>query len=344
MGWLRIFGLPQLKNESLQPMSKIKKDKRFEVKDKQQYRITNWPEYNRALENRGNVTFIFDDNVIKDWYSDAPAQRGAQQVYSDVCIEAIMMIKTVFRLPYRQTRGFVVGLLKLMDLSELEVPSFTQINRRFRTLDVAAFEIPVSGSITIAIDSTGIKVYGEGEWKCRKHGWSKRRTWRKLHLGVDPETGFIHCHTTTTNSESDESQVEEMLDQIEAKIDEVYLDGAYDAQTCYDRLLDRDIWPIIPPQRGAVKWHWEQPGDADDYPRNKFIERIDQIGRAEWKKEAGYHRRSLSETAMFRYKAIFGPTHYSRFLETQIQENKMKIKALNQMTAHGMPISQPKAT
>lgn len=323
-------------------MSKVKKDERFEVKDKQQYRITNWPDYNRSLENRGNVTFIIDDDVIQNWYSDTLAQRGAQQVYSDVCIEAIMMIKTVFRLPYRQARGFVVGLLKLMDLVELQVPSFTQVNRRFRALDIAAFEIPLSGSITIAIDSTGVKVYGEGEWKCRKHGWSKRRTWRKLHLGVDPDTGFIHCHTTTTNSESDESQVEEMLDQVDTKIDEVYLDGAYDAQTCYDGVLDRDIWPIIPPQRGAVKWHWEQPGDADDYPRNQFVERIDQIGRAAWKKEAGYHRRSLSETAMFRYKTIFGPIHYSRFLETQIQENKMKIKALNQMTAHGMPISQPK--
>ena len=324
-------------------MSKVKKDDRFEVKEKQQYRISNWPEYNRSLENRGNVTFIIDDEVIKNWYSDAPAQRGAQQVYSDVCIEAIMMIKTVFRLAYRQARGFVVGLLKLMDLGHLQVPSFTQVNRRFHALDIAAFEIPVSGSITIAIDSTGVKVYGEGEWKCRKHGWSKRRTWRKLHLGVDPETGFIHCHTTTTNSESDESQVEELLDQIAAKIDEVYLDGAYDAQSCYDGLIERDIHPIIPPRDGAVEWYWNEPDDHPEYPRNVAVRRVNEIGRAQWKIEAGYHRRSLSETAMFRYKIIFGSEHYSRTLQTQIQENKIKIKALNQMTAYGMPDSQKKA-
>jgi hypothetical protein len=254
-----------------------------------------------------------------------------------------MMFKTVFHLAYRQSRGFTQGILKLMKLEHLEVPSFSQVNRRFRAMDILPFDIPKSGSITIAIDSTGVKVYGEGEWKCRKHGWSKRRTWRKLHLGVDPDTGFIHCHTTTTNSESDESQVDNLLDQVEAEIDEVYLDGAYDAQTCYDGLLERDIYPIIPPPKNAVSWYWEEPGDADDYPRNQFIERIDEVGRAEWKKEVGYHRRSLSETAMFRYKIIFGSQHYFRSLETQTQENKMKIKTLNQMTAHGMPISEPKA-
>lgn len=323
-------------------MPKIKKDERFEAKDKQSYRVTNWPEYNRALENRGDITFLISDEVIDTWYSEASGQWGGVEKYSDRCIETIMMFKTVFRLPYRQARGFTKGILKLMNLSHLDVPSYTQVNRRFRTMEITPFDIPTTGAITIAIDSTGVKVYGEGEWKCRKHGWSKRRTWRKLHLGVDPDTGFVHCHTTTTNAESDESQVDDLLDQVEAEISEVYLDGAYDAQTCHDGLINRNIWPIIPPQRGAVKWYWEEPGDADDYPRNQFIERMDEIGRAEWKQEVGYHRRSLSETAMFRYKAIFGPAHYSRKLETQIKENGMKIKALNQMTAHGMPKSKPK--
>ena len=324
-------------------MSKIKKDERFEAKEKQKYTVTNWSTYNKALENRGDITFMISDEVIANWYSDEPLQRGAQEKYSDTCIEAIMMFKTVFHLAYRQSRGFTQGILKLMKLEHLEVPSFSQVNRRFRAMDILPFDIPKSGSITIAIDSTGVKVYGEGEWKCRKHGWSKRRTWRKLHLGVDPDTGFIHCHTTTTNFESDESQVDNLLDQVEAEIDEVYLDGAYDAQTCYDGLLERDIYPIIPPPKNAVSWYWEEPGDADNYPRNQFIERIDEVGRAEWKKEVGYHRRSLSETAMFRYKIIFGSQHYFRSLETQTQENKMKIKTLNQMTAHGMPISEPKA-
>jgi len=322
-------------------MPKIKKDERFEAKEKQKYTVSNWSAYNKALENRGDITFLISEEVIANWYSDGPPQQGAQEKYSDTCIETIMMFKTVFRFAYRQARGFAKGILKLMKL-DLDVPSFSQVNRRFRAMDILPFDIPKSGSITIAIDSTGVKVYGEGEWKCRKHGWSKRRTWRKLHLGVDPNTGFVHCHTTTTNSESDESQVDDLLDQVEADIDEIYLDGAYDAQTCYDGLIDRDIKPVIPPQKGAVEWYWEEIDDRPDYPRNVAVRRVNEIGRAEWKKEVGYHRRSLSETAMFRYKTIFGSQHYSRSLKTQVQENKMKIKALNQMTAHGMPISQPK--
>ena len=322
--------------------SKIKKDEQFEAKDKQKYSVTNWSYYNKALENRGDITFLISDEVIQNWYNEGPLQRGAQFKYSDACIETYMTFKTVFKLPYRQARGFLRGILKLMGLEHLDVPSFTQVNRRFRTLDILPFDIPKSGSITIAIDSTGVKVYGEGEWKCRKHGWSKRRTWRKLHLGVDPDTGFIHCHTTTTNSESDESQVEDLLDQVEVKIEEVYLDGAYDSAACIDGLLDRDIAPVIPPQKGAVEWYVDQVDDIPDYPRNVAVRRIAKVGRTAWKKEVNYHRRSLSETSMYRFKATFGAQHYSRKFEYQVQENKLKIKALNRMTALGMPISKKK--
>ena len=136
---------------------------------------------------------MISDEVIANWYSDEPLQRGAQEKYSDTCIEAIMMFKMVFHLAYRQSRGFTQGILKLMKLEHLEVPSFSQVNRRFRAMDILPFDIPKSGSITIAIDSTGVKVYGEGEWKCRKHGWSKRRTGRKP--GV-----YTHFTLPTTNT------------------------------------------------------------------------------------------------------------------------------------------------
>lgn len=326
---------------SNQPMSKIKKEEQISDKPKQKYQVTNWSEYNHALEKRGNITFYIDEQVIDSWYSDAEPQQGAQEVYSDRCIEAMMMIKTVFKQPYRQVCGFTKGLLKLMGLGSLRVPSYPQLNRRFRALNMAPFAIPQNGPITIAIDSTGVKVYGEGEWKCRKYGWSKRRTWRKLHLGVDPRTGFIHCHTTTTNAESDESQVDDLLDQVEGSVEDVCLDGAYDAKNCYDGLLERGINPVIPPQHNAIVWYRREPGDWQDHPRNVAIGRIAQIGRAAWKKEVDYHRRSLSETAIFRYKTIFGAKLYSRKFGNQEQENNLKIKALNQMTAHGMPISKP---
>ncbi len=251
------------------------------------------------------------------------------------------MIKVVFKLAYRQTQGFANSLLRLMDLSDLNVPSYTQLCRRAATLEVVPYQIPQNGSIVIAIDSTGLKIYGEGEWKVRKHGYSKRRTWRKLHLGVDSKTGFIHCHTLTLNDVDDGSQLEDLLDQVETEVTDACLDGAYDHEDCWDDLIGRKINPIIPPRENAVEWYLEELGDFPEYPRNAAITRIDQIGKKEWKKEVGYHRRSLSETAMFRYKTIHGNKLYSRIFNRQEIENSIKIKTLNIMTAQGMPISKP---
>ena len=322
-------------------MSKVKKDTRNSDKLKVKYQVLNWSTYNEALVNRGNITIYFSDEVLDRWYSDLPTQRGAQLIYSDLCIETLLMIKVVFKLAYRQTQGFAGSLLTLMGLSDLKVPSYTQLCRRAATLDVEPYQLPKNGSIVIAIDSTGLKIYGEGEWKVRKHGYSKRRTWRKLHLGVDPKTGFIHCHTLTLNDVDDGSQLEEMLDQVEVDITDACLDGAYDHEECWDDLIQRKIKPILPPRDNAVEWYLEELGDFPEYPRNAAITRIDQIGKEEWKKEVGYHQRSLSETAMFRYKTIHGNKLYSRIFTRQKIENNIKIKTLNIMTAQGMPISKP---
>lgn len=325
-------------------MSKVKKDQVTSESAKQKYQVINWKSYNAALIKRGDISLYFDEEVLAHWYSESPAQRGGQEVYSDLCIETILMLKVVFKLGYRQAQGFACGLLRIMGLEGLWVPSYTQLNRRARTLDVQPYHIPQSGPIVIAIDSTGLKVYGEGEWKVRKHGWSKRRTWRKLHLGVDTQTGFIHCHVLTENNVGDESQLSDLLDQVEAPVKEACLDGAYDTEHCWDDLIERDIIPVIPPQKNAVEWYLKKPGDLPHYPRNKAIRQIDEIGRKQWKQQVGYHRRSLSETAMYRYKVIHGPTMYSRKMHYQQTENSIKIKALNIMTAQGMPVSVPRKT
>lgn len=322
-------------------MSKVKKDSRNSDKEKVKYQVQNWSAYNQALVNRGDVTIYFSDEVLDNWYSDLPAQRGAQEVYSDLCMETLLMLKVVFKLGYRQTQGFARSLLSLMGSPEVKVPSYSQLCRRAAILEVEAYQIPQKGGIVIAIDSTGLKIYGEGEWKVRKHGYSKRRTWRKLHLGVDPKTGFIHCHILTLNDVDDGSQLNELLDQIEQDITDACLDGAYDHEDCWDDLIQRKINPIIPPRDNAVEWYVKEEGDIPEYPRNVAINRIDQIGKKEWKKQVGYHQRSLSETAMFRYKTIHGPKLYSRIFEKQKIENDIKIKTLNIMTAQGMPISKP---
>ena len=320
-------------------MSKVKKDNQINKQPKAKYQILNWSSYNKALVSRGDLTFYFSDDVTDVWYSDLPNQRGAQPQYSDRCIETLVMLKVVFKLAYRQTQGFAQSLLTLMGIQDLPVPCYTQICRRAASLNVAPYPIPKSGPVVLAIDSTGLKVFGEGEWKVRKHGYAKRRTWRKLHLGVDPKTGLVHCHTMTLNDVDDGSQLEVLLDQVE-EVSDCCLDGAYDHSDCWDQLIERGVNPIIPPRENAVEWYVVKPGDNPDYPRNQAIKKIEEIGKKGWKLEVGYHRRSLSETAMFRYKTIHGDSLYSRKTNSQKKENDIKIKLLNMMTAKGMPISK----
>lgn len=168
------------------------------------------------MVNRGNIRLYIDEQVLESRCDEGPAQRGAQCIYSDLCIESMMMLKTLYKLGYRQTEGFVRSLFELIGWPEVWVLSYSQLNRRAHESQIAAYEIPhSSGPLHITVDSTGVKVYGEGEWKVRKHGWSKRRIptrrdrrWRKLHIGVDPDTHFIHAHTLTENSADDAGQVD----------------------------------------------------------------------------------------------------------------------------------------
>lgn len=318
-------------------MSKVIKEE--EKKDK--YRVTNWSDYNKSLVSRGDITIWLDDASLSEWFDDGPSQKGAQYIYSDKCIECLLGIKSVFKLAYRQLEGFAKSIAKLMGFGVEIIPSYSQICRRSSSVEVDICVPKSKIPIYIVIDSTGLKVYGEGEWKTRKHGISKRRTWRKLHLGVDEKTGFVHASVLTENGkgDGDAQQVEDLLDEVQSPIDKFSGDGAYDTYEIWKLLKDLEIDGIIPPQENAVYWE-DENGNLLDLDRNEILEEIDRDGRKEWKIKSGYHRRSLSETAMYRFKTIFGPTLYSRNLEKQKKEAKIKVRCLNKMTATGMPISE----
>lgn len=321
-------------------MSKLTKNSQGEKKT--QYQVINWQEYNKALCRRGDLTIWIEEGLEDTWYYKGICHQGAQFVYSDDCIEFLLSLKVIFRLPYRQTEGFSRSIFRLMGITLL-VPSYTQLSRRSATLEVDIRVKNPTGPLHLVMDSTGLKVYGEGEWKVRKHGVSKRRTWRKLHLALDEKTGMIHAGTLTENDKDDASQVDTVLDQIEAEIDKFSGDGAYDKAKVWDRLKKEGIEGIIPPQRNAVFWVDEQ-GLIKDHDRNKILLEIGgyedyEEGRKRWKENSNYHRRSLSETAMFRFKKNFGSELYSRKMETQQVEAQIKISVLNRMTALGMPLS-----
>jgi len=316
-------------------MSKITRS--AEKTEKDQYKITNWSAYNQSLINRGSLTIWISEDIASWWYDDGPAQAGGQYVYADKCIECLLTLKVVFGLGYRQLQGFSQSLLSLLQV-DLVCPSYSQIQRRSSQVEIDMVAPKAKGNLYIVADSTGMKVYGEGEWKVRKHGYTKRRTWRKLHLGVDESTGYIYASLLTENSADDAAQVPDLLEQIQEPIERFSGDGAYDKSKCWDVLDQYGIEGIIPPRKDAVYWVDEQD-QLLDHDRNRILQRIDEIGRKEWKSESGYHRRSLSETAMFRYKTIFGPKLYSRKFDKQKAENSIKVRALNMMTAQGMPVS-----
>ena len=327
-------------------MTKIAKRKieKEEKEKKEKYKVTNWSSYNKSLVGRGDITVWIDEEITKSWYYEGPDQRGAQYEYSDKSIECLLGIKAVFKLAYRQLQGFTESLIKLMGLG-IKIPSYSQICRRAADLEIDISVMKSKEPIYIVIDSTGLKVYGEGEWKTRKHGISKRRTWRKLHLGVDEKTGLIHAQVLTKNGkgDGDAQQVEEMLEQVKAPIDKMSGDGAYDTFHIWSLLKEKEIEGIIPPQENAVYWV-DEKDKLLDLGRNEILQEIEKDGRKEWKKKSGYHRRSLSETAMFRFKTIFGSTLYSRKFEKQKTEASIKIKCLNKMTSIGMPISKKVAS
>ncbi|KRW96754.1 hypothetical protein AQY21_07380 [Paracoccus sp. MKU1] len=164
------------------------------------YKTTNWHAYNQALRQRGSLTVWFDP--LMQWEAVPSGRRGRQQAYSDAAIQACLTIKVLFGLPLRQATGFVASLLELSGLG-WAVPDFSTLSRRQKTLEVV---IPFRGSkgpLDLLVDSTGIKVEGEGEWHTRKHGGSKRRVWRKIHLGIDEETLEIRAVEVTSSNVGD---------------------------------------------------------------------------------------------------------------------------------------------
>jgi transposase len=305
---------------------------------KPQYRIRNWSEYNAGLKQRGSLTFWLDESLLEEWIvPDLSGKRGASVLYSDLAIMTMATVKAVYRLAGRQCQGFLESIFELMGI-ELSVPEHSTLSRRIGKLEVVLPVVPKEGARHVVVDSTGVKVYGEGEWKTRQHGVSKRRTWRKLHLGVDEATGEILATVVTTNHVHDGEVLNDVLEGIEGDIEQVSTDGAYDHRHCYDEIAERGAKPVIPPRQDAVIW---QHGNrkAPPHPRDENLRYIRKHGRKKWKRDAGYHRRSLAETTMFRFKTIFGGNLSSRKFDNQVVELFIKCAALNRMIQIAKPHS-----
>ena len=309
----------------------MNKDTKRQVKVKEKYKLSNWSAYNNSLKQRGSLTIWFEQGLEDKWIFSGKQEPGGKVIYSDIAIEFCLTIRSLYKLAYRQTEGFVGSLLKLSGL-HMRVPSYTQCNRRSKAVSIEL----KSGkeNLHLKVDSTGLKVYGEGEWKVRKHGWSKHRTWRKLHIAVDGDSLHIEAVTLTGNDADDASQVKPLLESIDSCVESFAGDGAYDKKKARQEL--EGIVQQIPPQQNAVIKDVDKPYARQ---RNEAIRRIAVVGRAGWKREMGYHTRSLAEVTMYRYKTIFSGTLQSRKPDYELKEVQLKCKLLNRMTELGMPKS-----
>jgi hypothetical protein len=302
-------------------------------KPKRRYRIRNWRDYNSALVRRGSLTLWVESRSVDKWRDTAaPVRRGRRRFYSDLAITCALTLREVYGLPLRATQGLVSSVLRLLGV-DLPAPHYSTLSRRAASLEVKLPRLS-GGPLHLAVDSTGVKLYGEGEWKVRLHGADKRRTWRKLHLAIDHRTHEAVAASMSEQYVLDRRELPGLLHEIEGEVAEVLGDGAYDFQDCYRAIHERGALSVIPPQRRARVRGGPEFGD-----RNAAVVRGREVGRDNWKKEAGYHRRSLAETAMMRFKTIFSDKLKAREWRRQVTELRVRCVAMNRMTSLGMPHS-----
>lgn len=307
-------------------------------KNKKKYKIKNWSDYNESLKRRGTMEVWINDEVLDKWKAWPSGRPGAQPIYSDLAIQIVLQIGKVFHQRLRQAEGLLEDVFRLMNV-KLPVPDYSTVSRRSSNLNVLLTKKAKKKGekMIVVIDATGLKVYGEGEWKVRQHGVSKRRTWRKAHLMV--VNGEIRAAKLTENNVADCDAFADLLDQEAGKIDSLAGDGGYDREKVYRICRKRKINNIlIPPQENAkIKLHGNLKGEP--HPRDENLRQIRKTSRKQWKEKSGFHIRSLAETMMFRFKTILGDKLNARKFENQVAEFLTSVSIMNRITELGMPDS-----
>ena len=308
-------------------------------KYKTAYRVKNWREYEQSLRDRGDITLWISQAAIDAWTPAQTGKRGAQRVYSDTAMETALTLRLLFGLPRRQTEGFLGAVLRLMGWS-LPCPDHTTLSRRHASVVIRRqVDHAPQGPIDLIVDSTGLKVCGQGEWQSQKHGEKKARRWKKLHLGVDAQ-GRIVASAVTESHEQDPSQVPELLSQVDGAIDRFIGDGIFDQAPVYTAIENHSpgAQVIIPPRKDAVLSPMARTAPTQ---RDQHVLAIESEGRCAWKRTSGYYAQSQAENAFSRFKRIFGSSLRSKRDECQERETALACELLNRMQALGRPQSYP---
>jgi hypothetical protein len=289
---------------------KVNADRRHHI-PKQRHRVTNWAAYDANLRARGSLTVWFSEEAVSSWRAEPRTTRGGQPTYSALAITTALTLRAVFRLALRQTEGLIGSILHLLGLG-LAVPDHSTLSRRAETLEVVQ---PRSGPgakpVHLLVDSTGLRLCGPGDWLIEKHGSRRRRSWRKLHLATDADTGRIVASVLTDHDADDGAQVGPLLDQIDAPVASVTADGAFDRDDVfvYAEVAARhpDASVIVPPRSSAVP---SDTAETEPTQRDRHIAVIAEHGRMEWQKRSGYNWRALVEADVARWKWVVGDTPF----------------------------------
>lgn len=312
---------------------------------KKHYRVRNWKDYNKSLVNRGSITYWFSKNMLSYWEANPKSEggKGRPEKYPDKLIESSLVLRQLFNLTLRATEGLVRSLIELMGLS-YDVPTYSTLSKRSKKLCINLRVKKQSAPRHVLVDSTGIQVIGEGEWKTLQHGKTNCQVWRKLHLAIDAENQTILAGKMTESVCLDGNHLPGLINKIEGPIAQITGDGAYDKKNCYEIAYKRKAKPVFPPQHNASM----QRNKVKKNPALKARDdAIQFIGRNEdradklkdWKHANDYHRRSLIETMMFRMKTIFGDRMRSRSYDNQQTDLMVRCYIINKINKLGLPQS-----
>lgn len=312
---------------------------------KKAYRVRNWKDYNKSLVQRGSLTFWFSEDLIQGWENkENNLQRGRRKYYADIVILCALTLRQLYRLPLRSTEGLLGSLVRLMKLC-VRVPNYTTLCRRAKTLKINLGVPRIEQARHVLVDSTGIQIIGEGEWKKLRHGETRCQVWKKLHIAMDADNQTILSATITDSVRLDGNYLAGLLNEIKGPISQVSGDGAYDKKSCYQAIYAKGAKATIPPQHNACVQRNKTKKDPALLQRDEVIK---YLGRDEdrnerlaiWKRENNYHRRSLVETMMSRMKSIFGDKIRARTFENQRTDLLVRCYTMNKINELGLPKSE----
>jgi hypothetical protein len=225
----------------------------------------------------------FTDEAVAEWHAPATRARGGQPIYSAMAIETGLAIRLAFHQPLRQTEGLLRSIADVLSIS-IAIPDHTTLCRRSGGLTILPKHIDRAEPLPLLVDSTGLKIYGEGEWLDQRRGVRSRRRWRRLHLGMDADTREIVAEELTFDDVGDTSEIPHSLEQIDADVTAMAADGAYDGEAVCDAVAVRHpgATVIIPPRATAVA------SGATATWRDQHIATIAKHRRMGWQRRSSY--------------------------------------------------------